>query len=329
MPILLRARITVCLYDDRKTISLQEARPTFGDALAVKSCRHPIRDKFQKQKFIPNDIYATRTTRFQIVTGCNMSGKSTYIRSVALVQIMTQIGSFVPAAHASFPIVRQLFARTCTDDSLEENAGTFAVEMREMAFILRNIDDHSLAIIDELGRGTSSRDGLAIALAMSEALMQSGALVWFVTHFGDLVRILAPRAGALSLHMRVAMDEDPRSTTMTMLYRVAEGAAPAAGYGVALARVFPFPGDVLAVAEEARGMLAERAARRNRGSRAVRTARRRRLLLSLVEQLGQAAAGALEGEALRGWLGELQREFAVRMKAVDAVVDEDGGEAEL
>jgi DNA mismatch repair protein MSH4 len=232
------------------------------------------------------------------------------------VQIMAQIGSFVPAAHASCPIVRQIFARTSTDDSLEENAGAFALEMREMAFILRGVDVRSLAVVDELGRGTSSRDGLAIALAMSEALMASGAFVWFATHFADLARILEARAGVLSLHMSVSMPADDPSS-MTMLYRVAEGAAPNRNYGVALARVFPFPDDVLRVATEACGALADSAARRRKGSAAVRTVKRRRLLLSLVEQLGQAAAGALEGEPLREWLEELQMEFAARMMAVD------------
>lgn len=106
-----------------------------------------------------------------------MSGKSTYIRSIALLQIMAQIGSFVPAEYASFPIIHHIFARVSMDDNIESNLSTFSVEMREMAFILRNIDDKSLAIIDELGRGTSTQDGLAIAIAMSEALIQSKASV--------------------------------------------------------------------------------------------------------------------------------------------------------
>jgi len=296
-------------------------RPTIGDALAVKSCRHPIRDKFQKQRFIPNDIYATQTTRFQIVTGCNMSGKFTYIRSVALVQIMTQIGSFVPAAHASFPIVRQVFSRTRTDDSIEENASTFALEMREMAFILRNIDSHSLVIVDELGRGTSSRDGLTIALAISEALIASKALVWFATHFKDLVRILSVRSGVLSLHMSVSIAPDMQS--MTMLYRVAEGIVPNENYGVAFARVFPFSPDVLKVAEDVCRALTKRALQRKKSSAAVRTQSKRKLLLSLREQLEQAMNGStLEGEPLRAWLAELQKEFATRMKAVDEAAAE-------
>lgn len=86
---------------------------------------------------MPNDYYATEQYRFQVVTGPNMSGKSTYIRSVALLQIMAQVGSFVPADYAAFPIIHKVFARTTTDDSIEANLSTFSVEMREMAFILR------------------------------------------------------------------------------------------------------------------------------------------------------------------------------------------------
>jgi DNA mismatch repair protein MSH4 len=115
-----------------------------------------------------------------------MSGKSTYIRSVALMAIMAQVGCFVPAQYACFPLIHQLFARVSMDDSIEGNVSTFACEMRETAFILRNIDRHSLAIVDELGRGTSTRDGLAIALSIVEALVQSKAFVWFATHFLDL-----------------------------------------------------------------------------------------------------------------------------------------------
>lgn len=115
-----------------------------------------------------------------------MSGKSTYIRMISLLQVMAQIGCFVPAEFAAFPVIHQLFVRMSTDDSIEANLSTFSMEMREMAFILRGINGRSMAIIDELGRGTSTRDGLAIALAISEALLQSNSLVWFVTHFHQL-----------------------------------------------------------------------------------------------------------------------------------------------
>ena len=164
-------------------------RPELTQTLAIKSGRHPIREKIHKEKYVPNDAYATRQSRFQIITGCNMSGKSTYIRSIALMAVMAQIGCFVPASYASFPIFHQLFARVSMDDSIEANVSTFAAEMRETAFILRNIDDRSLVIIDELGRGTSTRDGLCIAIAVAEALVDSGAIIWFVTHFRDLAKV--------------------------------------------------------------------------------------------------------------------------------------------
>jgi DNA mismatch repair protein MSH4 len=120
------------------------ARPELTDTLAIKHGRHPIREKIHLDRYIPNDVYATQQTRFQIITGCNMSGKSTYIRSIALMTIMAQIGCFVPAHYASFPIMRQLFARVSMDDNIEANVSTFASEMRETAFILRNIDKRSM-----------------------------------------------------------------------------------------------------------------------------------------------------------------------------------------
>ncbi|QIW96668.1 hypothetical protein AMS68_002186 [Peltaster fructicola] len=152
-------------------------RPQLNATLALKTSKHPIRAKMQGTQHVPNDVYATQQKRFHIVTGCNMSGKSTYIRSIALITIMAQVGSFVPADFASIAVRHQLLARVSTDDSIEANVSTFAAEMREAAFILNNVDRESMVIVDELGRGTSTRDGLAIAIAIAEALIESRALV--------------------------------------------------------------------------------------------------------------------------------------------------------
>ncbi|EON65045.1 hypothetical protein W97_04280 [Coniosporium apollinis CBS 100218] len=289
-------------------------RPQLTDTLAIKSGRHPIREKVQSAKFIPNDVYASQQTRFQIITGCNMSGKSTYIRSIALMVVMAQIGSFVPAQYAAFPILHQLFARVSMDDSIEANVSTFAAEMRETAFILRNIDRRSLAIVDELGRGTSTRDGLAIALAIAEALVDSRALIWFVTHFRDLATIMAERSGVINLHLAVEMVD---AESMTMLYKIAEGAVAEEHYGLALARVVPLPAEVIETATEVARKLEKKVRRRRKTSRAVMNERRRKLVLSLKEHLVQAKNGALEGAVLAEWLAELQREFVVRMTAID------------
>ncbi|CRK39286.1 hypothetical protein BN1708_001559 [Verticillium longisporum] len=165
-------------------------RPVISDTLGLKAARHPILDKNLDDEFVPNDVFSKEEYRFQIITGCNMSGKSTYIRMIALLQVMAQIGCFVPARYASFRIIHHVFARLSTDDSIEGNLSTFSCEMREMAFILRNVEKNSMVIIDELGRGTSTRDGLSIALAMAEALMRSRASVWFVTHYDKLGNVL-------------------------------------------------------------------------------------------------------------------------------------------
>lgn len=291
-------------------------RPLLSGTLAIKAGRHPIREKIQEAKYIPNDVYATQQKRFQIVTGCNMSGKSTYIRSVALMQVMAQVGCFVPAQYASFPIIRQLFARVSLDDNIEANVSTFAAEMREAAFILRNIDGQSMAIVDELGRGTSTRDGLAIAIAIAEALVESRALVWFVTHFRDLAKILAERNGVVNLHLEV---DNSEAEKMDMLYRVSSGAVEDEHYGLKLARVMPLPPDVIEHAELVSATLDQVMQKKKSegASLAIVIARKRRLLLNLKEHLVQAKNGSMKDEDLTQWLKDLQREFVIRMSALE------------
>ncbi|KAH1444038.1 hypothetical protein KXV29_005168 [Aspergillus fumigatus] len=290
-------------------------RPELTDVLAIKSGRHPIREKIHTKKFIPNDAYATQQSRFQIITGSNMSGKSTYIRSLALMTIMAQIGCFVPAEYASFPVMHQLFARVSTSDDLEANVSTFAAEMREMAFILRNIEPRSIVIVDELGRGTSTTDGLAIAIAIAEALIESHALVWFVTHFRDLALILAERNGVVSLHL--AAEISPDISQMVMLYKIAEGPVTTQFYGLAVAKLVDLPPGVLERAQTVSEKLNRIAQRRHSRSKALMLSRKRNLLLSLREQLLQARNGTLEGDALREWLKELQDNFVLRMAAIE------------
>ena len=272
----------------------------------------------EPSSFVPNDYYATEAYCFHIITGCNMSGKSTYIRSVALLQIMAQIGSFVPAEYAAFSIIHHIFARVSMDDSIELNLSTFSVEMREMAFILRNIDDKSLAIIDELGRGTSTRDGLSIAIAMSEALIQSRASVWFATHFIELARVLADRPGVLNLHLAAK-----NSTTadglplITMLYKVTSGTIDEEEhYGINLARAIGFPSSFIEKAEEVAGYLRRTREANRQSSESRKLMARRRLILNLHEALKQARESGSE-EALPGYLRRLQEEFITRMGEVD------------
>ncbi|KAF4555246.1 MutS domain V-containing protein 2 [Elsinoe fawcettii] len=296
------------------TTTLEYIRPQINETLAFRSARHPVKEQIQQTKFIANDIYATQTRRFQIITGCNMSGKSTYIRTAALMIVMAQIGCFVPASFATFPIIKQLLARVSTDDFIEANVSTFSAEMRETAYILNNIDRHSLCIIDELGRGTSTRDGMAIALAIAEELVRSRALVWFATHFRDIAKIMSERAGVTSMHLRV---DTNTANTLTMLYRVTNGVEAEEHYGLKLAKVLPFPAHVIETAERVSNAFEERAKRNQKASLAVIHARRRKLILNLREQLRQAHQGKMNEVVLKDWLVALQEEFVVQMVKID------------
>ncbi|OBT77833.1 hypothetical protein VF21_03230 [Pseudogymnoascus sp. 05NY08] len=299
-------------------------KPEITRCLAIKSGRHPVHEKAHSEKFIPNDVYADKQQRFQIITGCNMSGKSTYIRSIALMTVMAQIGSFVPAQYASFPIVDQLFARVSMDDCIEANVSTFASEMRETAFILRNIGKNSLVIIDELGRGTSTRDGLAIALSISEALVESQAFVWFTTHFRELAQIMNERAGVVNMHLKVDISQEDK---MVMLYKIANGFVKEEHYGLALARVVNLPPLVLEVAEKVSKALQAQAAAKKKSSKSFAIARKRKLVLSLREVLLQAQESVMQGKALMEHLRKVQEEFVKRMDCIENEAEDSGDES--
>ncbi|KAM0240700.1 hypothetical protein ACHAP5_007905 [Fusarium lateritium] len=295
-------------------------RPDISSTLALKAARHPVLDKSMSGKFVPNDYYSTEQYCFHIVTGCNMSGKSTYIRAVALLQIMAQIGSFVPAEYAAFSMIHSIFARVSLDDNIESNLSTFSVEMREMAFILRNIDDKSLAVIDELGRATSNRDGLAIAIAMSEALIQSRASVWFATHFIDLTKVLADRPGVLNLHLAATSSTTEEGLPhITMLYKATSGAIrDEEHYGINLARAIGLPQSFIDKAEEVAKDLRRKREASKRSSESAKLIARRKLILNLQDALKQAKESGSE-EALPGYLQRLQEEFVSRMEEVESM----------
>ncbi|KAG6002884.1 hypothetical protein E4U21_002706 [Claviceps maximensis] len=289
-------------------------RPDFRGAFALKAARHPILDKILYEDFVPNDYYASEQNCFHIVTGCNMAGKSIYIKAAAMLQIMAQIGCFVPATYASFTLIHNIFARVSPCDNLEANLSTFAVEMREMAFILRNVDDKSLVIIDELGRGTSTRDGLAMAIAMSEALIQTKAFVWFATHFVDLVHALEDRPGVVSLHLASERrTSDEGVLRLAMLYKATQGTVDTTEhYGIELARSIGFSEEFTRRAEEVASDIRRRRDQNRQNSEARNVLARRKLVLNLYETLKQAAEHGNDA-VLPGYLKSLQEEFILRM----------------
>ncbi|KAI5285633.1 MutS protein msh4 [Ascosphaera aggregata] len=300
-------------------------RPELTDTLAIKAGRHPIQEKIHSTRYIPNDAYATQQSRFQIITGCNMSGKSTYIHSLALMTVMAQIGCFVSAQYASFPISHQLFARVSADNPSEANVSTFSAEMREMAFILRNIKPRSMVIVDELGRGTSTSDGLAIAIAIAEALIDSHALVWFTTHFRDLPRVLAERPGVVNLHLSAEIV--PEESKMTMLYKIADGYVQEKHYGLQLAKLLPFPRRMVEIAQLVSEAISERNEAKKRTRKAIAFSKKRKLLLDLREKLIQASQGFMKEEDLAQWLQGLQDDFTMQMAALHQIIDEEDDNA--
>ncbi|XP_072690195.1 mutS protein homolog 4 isoform X3 [Canis lupus baileyi] len=183
-----------CLYKLSDTVSMLDmllsfahactlsdyVRPEFTDTLAIKQGWHPILEKISVEKPIANNTYITEGSNFLIITGPNMSGKSTYLKQIALCQIMAQIGSYVPAEYSSFRIAEQIFTRISTDDDIETNSSTFMKEMKEIAYILHNANNKSLILIDELGRGTSTEEGIGICYAVCEYLLSLKPGTWEV-----------------------------------------------------------------------------------------------------------------------------------------------------
>ncbi len=162
-----------------------------GEAMIIKDGRHPVVEKISKEKFVPNDTYLDEgENRTMIITGPNMAGKSTYMRQNAVIAIMAHIGCFVPAASAQIPLIDRVFTRVGASDNLIFDQSTFMVEMIEVASILQNATKNSLLILDEVGRGTSTYDGLSIAWAVIEHITQKiGAKTLFATHYHELLEL--------------------------------------------------------------------------------------------------------------------------------------------
>lgn len=220
-----------------------------GQALVLKGARHPLVEvSLQGEPFVPFDVTLDRTRRLALVTGPNMAGKSTFLRAVGLLQALAQMGSFVPALSASFPVADRLFTRVGARDELMRGNSTFMVEMLETANILNNATEQSLVILDEVGRGTATFDGMSIAWAVVEYLAKSedrAPLALFATHYHELTDLQGQLPGLFNLSMAVA--DGPEGPIFT--HRLVEGPA-SRSYGVEVARLAGLPRAVVARAGE-------------------------------------------------------------------------------
>ncbi len=227
-----------------------------GTAIEIRDGRHPVLQKvLPSGGFVPNDLALDSAgDRLFVITGPNMAGKSTFIRQAALQVIMAQMGGFVPATSARVGIVDRIFTRIGASDDLARGSSTFMVEMTETAEILRSATGQSLVILDEVGRGTSTEDGLAIAWAVTEHLAKEvGARTLFATHYHELADIARSTAGVRNLNVLVREWGDE----IIFLHKIVEGSTDRS-YGIHVARLAGLPEPVWRRAGEILGRLAAR-----------------------------------------------------------------------
>ena len=230
-------------------------RPRFGDRLQIRGGRHPVVER--RTSFVPNDLEMAH--ELVLVTGPNMAGKSTYLRQTALIALLAQIGSFVPAEEAILPLFDRILTRIGASDDLAGGRSTFMVEMEEVALILKEATERSLVLLDEVGRGTSSLDGVAIATAVAEALHERRCYTLFATHYFELTAL--PLSRLKNLHVAAKEEEGG----LTFYHQVLPGPA-SKSYGVEVARMAGLPKEVV---ERAKSLLQVLTARREGVAEAV------------------------------------------------------------
>ena len=218
-----------------------------GFDVEIVAGRHPVVEMMMPtESFIPNDVALDESRRIVVLTGPNMAGKSTVLRQVGLIHLMAQVGSFVPADRARLPVCDRIFTRVGASDNLARGQSTFMVEMNETASIIHGASERSLVLLDEIGRGTSTYDGVSIAWAVTEYLHEEiGAKTIFATHYHELTQLGDLLPGVMN--MNVAVREVGEE--IVFLRRLEEGGADRS-YGIQVARLAGFPADVIARARE-------------------------------------------------------------------------------
>src|SRR5438128_2498203 len=239
----------ICAFAETARL-FRYCRPQLNNTLRlmIKDGRHPVLDQnLVEEKFVPNDTSLDgETMRLAIVTGPNMAGKSTYIRQVALIVLMAQIGSFVPAESVEIGVVDRIFTRVGANDDIGRGQSTFMVEMNETSNIVNNATERSLVILDEIGRGTSTFDGLSIAWIDAEFLHDKiKARSLFATHYHELTKLATERKGVCNFNLAVREWNDQ----IIFLRKIVPGGADKS-YGIQVARLAGLPKEILDRAKE-------------------------------------------------------------------------------
>src|SRR4051812_23149006 len=242
-----------------RAVALDYSAPEFCDdqTLIIEAGRHPVVEK-QINEFIANDMRLDDARRLLLITGPNMGGKSTYMRQAALIVLLAHVGSFVPARRAVIGPVDQIFTRIGASDDLAGGRSTFMVEMTEAANILHNASHSSLVLMDEIGRGTSTFDGMALAMAIATHLVQATrCYTLFATHYFELTRLAEEYPEVANVHLDAVEHKD----TIVFLHAVAEGPA-SQSYGIQVAQLAGLPAAVVRAARTQLARLDDEAARR-------------------------------------------------------------------
>ena len=232
----------------------QYARPELNDGfdMEIVAGRHPVVERMMaREKFIPNDLVLREDGQMIVLTGPNMAGKSTILRQVGLIQLMAQVGAYVPARRAKLPIVDRLFTRVGASDNLVRGQSTFMVEMSETSAILHTATKRSLVLLDEIGRGTSTYDGVSIAWSVSEHLHDAiGCKTVFATHYHELTQLASELSGVRNFTVAVREVGDQ----VLFLHRLIPGGADRS-YGIEVGRLAGLPAAVIARAKEVLALL--------------------------------------------------------------------------
>jgi DNA mismatch repair protein MutS len=235
-----------------------------GDRIFIKDGRHPVIESIQKDPYIPNSLYLDHADQETIIiTGPNMSGKSSFIRQNALLILLAHMGSFVPASYAEIGVVDRIFTRVGASDNLAEKQSTFMVEMQEAAYIMRNATHRSFIIFDELGRGTSTYDGVSIAWAIAGYIHERiGALTLFATHYHELMKLseIYPRIKNFSVKVKETADGE-----VVFLHEVVPGGVDKS-YGIDVAKLAGLPKEVVTAARKMLEQLMAQSEKREQGA---------------------------------------------------------------
>jgi DNA mismatch repair protein MutS len=256
------AEIDALLALAERAVALDWREPELVDepCLQLLAARHPVVERFSTAPFVPNDLDLNARRRMLVITGPNMGGKSTYMRQTALIAVLAHIGSYVPAARARIGPLDRIYTRIGAGDDLAGGRSTFMVEMTETANILHNATDRSLVLMDEIGRGTSTFDGLSLAWAVARHLaIEVRAFTLFATHYFELTALGAELEGCANVHL----DATEHGDSLVFLHSVREGPANRS-FGLAVAQLAGVPRAVVA---RARAYLAELESSRDGGAR--------------------------------------------------------------